>query len=132
MQCTDYLCARNYRWVCLWQSKYRVVFVAAYDIYVLWYVSINLMLIIFYLFRPCWQSLCWSWPLSFTWVNRDSPLRYSVYKIIMPPFEKGGAYCFAHVGRSGGRSVCMSVSLNFVQLITLERFAPEASNLIGR
>ena len=46
----------------------------------------------------------------------------------MPPFEKGGAYCFAHVGRSVG----MSVSLNLVQLITQERFAPEASNLVGR
>ena len=27
----------------------------------------------------------------------------------MPPFEKGGAYCFAHVGRYVGRSVGMSV-----------------------
>ena len=43
--------------------------------------------------------------------------------IFMPPFE-GGAYCVAHVGRS--------VSLNLVQLITQERFAPEASNLVGR
>ena len=42
----------------------------------------------------------------------------------MPPFEKGGAYCFAHVGRS--------VFLNVVQLITQERSAPEASNLVGR
>ena len=25
--------------------------------------------------------------------------------IIMPPFEKGGAYCFAHVGRYVGMSV---------------------------
>ena len=25
--------------------------------------------------------------------------------IFMPPFEKGGAYCFAHVGRYVGRSV---------------------------
>ena len=49
-------------------------------------------------------------------------------KIFMPPFEKGGAYCFAHVGLS----VCMSVSLNLVQLITQERFAPQASNLVGR
>ena len=46
----------------------------------------------------------------------------------MPPFEKGGAYCFAHVGRYVG----MSVALNLVQLITQERFAPEASNLVGR
>ena len=29
-------------------------------------------------------------------------------------------------------SVGMSVSLNLVQLITQERFAPEASNLVGR
>ena len=46
----------------------------------------------------------------------------------MPPFEKGGAYCFAHVGGSVG----MSVSLNLVQLITQECFAHEASNLVGR
>ena len=33
-----------------------------------------------------------------------------VYLIIfMPPFEKGGAYCVAHVGRSVCRSVGMSV-----------------------
>ena len=44
------------------------------------------------------------------------------------PFEKGGAYCVAHVGLSVG----MSVSLNLVQLITQERFDPEASNLVGR
>ena len=49
-----------------------------------------------------------------------------------PPFEKGGAYCFAHVGMLVGMSVGMSVALNFVQLITQERFAPEASNLVGR
>ena len=48
------------------------------------------------------------------------------------PFEKGGAYCFAHVGRYVGLSVGMSVSLNLVQLITQERFAPEASNLVSR
>ena len=50
----------------------------------------------------------------------------------MPPFEKGGAYCFAHVGRYVGRSVGMSVALNLVQLITQERFAPEGSNVVGR
>ena len=58
----------------------------------------------------------------------------------MPPFEEGGAYCVAHVGRYVGmsvgryvgRSVGMSVALNLVQLITQERFAPEASNLVGR
>ena len=46
----------------------------------------------------------------------------------MPPFEEGQAYCVAHVGQSVG----MSVSLNLVQMITQERFAPEASNLVGR
>ena len=59
---------------------------------------------------------------------------------IYAPFEEGGAYCVAHVGRSVGMSVCrsvgmsvgMSVALNLVQLITPERFAPEASNLVGR
>ena len=51
---------------------------------------------------------------------------------IYAPFEEGGAYCVAHVGRSVGRSVGMSVSLNLVQLITQERFAPEAPNLVGR
>ena len=44
------------------------------------------------------------------------------------PFEKGGAYCVAHVGPSVG----MSVSLNLLQLITQEGFAPEASNLVGK
>ena len=29
--------------------------------------------------------------------------------IFMPPFETGGAYCFAHVGRYVGRYVDMSV-----------------------
>ena len=52
--------------------------------------------------------------------------------MIMPPFEEGGAYCVAHVGRYVGRSVGMSVALNLVQLITPELFAPEASNLVGR
>ena len=59
--------------------------------------------------------------------------------MFMPPFEEGGAYCVAHVIRYVGQSVCrsasmsvgMSVSLNLVQLITQERFAPEASNLVG-
>ena len=30
-------------------------------------------------------------------------------QICMPPFEKGGAYCFAHIGRSVGMSVGRSV-----------------------
>ena len=51
---------------------------------------------------------------------------------IYAPLEKGGAYCFAHVGRYVGRSVGISVSLHLVQLITQEHFAPEASNSVGR
>ena len=54
------------------------------------------------------------------------------FLLFMPPFEEGGAYCVAHVGRYVGRSVGMSVSLNLVQLITQERFAPEVSSLVGR
>ena len=52
--------------------------------------------------------------------------------LFMPPFEKGGAYCVAPVGRYVCRYVGMSVALNLVQLITQEGFAPEASNLVGR
>ena len=48
--------------------------------------------------------------------------------MFMPPLEKGGAYCFAHVGQYVG----MSVSLNLVQLITQQHFAQEASNLVGK
>ena len=44
----------------------------------------------------------------------------------MPPFEKGG-HIALHLS-----SVGMSVALNLVQLISQERFAPEASNLVGR
>ena len=47
----------------------------------------------------------------------------------MPPFEKGG-HIALHMSVS--RSVGRSVSLNLVQLITQERFAPEVSNLVGR
>ena len=50
----------------------------------------------------------------------------------MLPFEEEGAYCFAHVGRYVGWSMGTSVSLNIVQLINQQRFAPEASNLVGR
>ena len=41
---------------------------------------------------------------------------------------------FGHIAlhMSVGMSVYMSVALNLVQLITQERFAPEASNLVGR
>ena len=38
--------------------------------------------------------------------------------VILPPFENGGAYCFAPVGRYVGMYVGMSVALNLVQLIT--------------
>ena len=47
--------------------------------------------------------------------------------IVLHPFEEGGAYRFAHVGRS----VCMSESLNLVKLITKECFASEALSLEG-
>ena len=50
-----------------------------------------------------------------------------------PPLKKEGHIALhMSVGMSVGRSVGMSVSLNLVQLITQERFAPEASNLVGR
>ena len=52
---------------------------------------------------------------------------------IMPPSKKEGHIALhMSVGMSVGRYVGMSVSLNLVQLITKERFAPEASNLVGR
>ena len=44
-------------------------------------------------------------PLSFGGHNF---LVVTFYKF-MPPFEEGGAYCVAHVGRYVGRSVSMSV-----------------------
>ena len=47
----------------------------------------------------------------------------------MPPSKKEG-HIALHM--SVGRYVSMSVSLHLVQLITQERFAQEASNLIGR
>ena len=60
-----------------------------------------------------------------------------IYFYIYAPFEKGGHIALnipvrLSVGRSVPRSVSMSVSLNIVQLITQERFASDASNLIGR
>ena len=50
----------------------------------------------------------------------------------MRPFEKGGAYiyCFAPVGMSVGQYVSW-YPIHLVQLITQERFAPEALNLVG-
>ena len=50
----------------------------------------------------------------------------------MSPFEEGGAYFFVHGCPSVRLSVCLSVCLNLMQLITQEGFAPEASNLVGR
>ena len=47
-----------------------------------------------------------------------------------PSFEKGGH--IALTCPSVCRSIGMLVSFNFVQLITQEHFAPEASNLVGR
>ena len=49
--------------------------------------------------------------------------------LLCPPLKKEG-HIALHM--SVGRSVGMSVSLNLVQLITQERFAPQASNLVGR
>ena len=57
----------------------------------------------------CWQHRgreiytagLWYWD---TVTTRRLDFLYDVY-MIMPPFEKGGAYCFAHVGRYVGRSV---------------------------
>ena len=40
-------------------------------------------------------------------VNMIEPFEAKMLSIfIMPPFEKGGAYCVAPVGRYVGRSVC--------------------------
>ena len=54
-----------------------------------------------------------------------------------PPLKKEGHIALhmlvgMSVGRYVGRSVGMSVSHKLVQLITQERFAPEASDLVGR
>ena len=49
---------------------------------------------------------------------------------LCPPFEEGGGHIALHM--SVGMLVGMSISLNLVQLITQERFVPEASNLVGR
>ena len=52
----------------------------------------------------------------------------------MPPLKKEGILlCTCRsVCRSVGMSVGKSVALNLVQLITQERFALEASNLVSR
>ena len=54
---------------------------------------------------------------------------YLTKTLIYAPFEKGG-HIALHM--SACSSVGMSVSLDLVQLITQEHFAPEASNLVGR
>ena len=52
---------------------------------------------------------------------------------LCPPSKKEGHIALhISVGRLVCMMVCMSVSLNLVQLITQERFAQEASNLVGR
>ena len=51
----------------------------------------------------------------------------SIFMPPPPPLEKGG-HIASHL--SVRRSVGMSVSFNLVQLITQERFVPEASNLV--
>ena len=53
-------------------------------------------------------------------------------RYLCPPSKKEGHIALhMSVGMSVGRSVGMSVALNLVQLLTPERFAPEASNLVG-
>ena len=47
--------------------------------------------------------------------------------LLYPSSKKEGHNCILHVGQS-----VLSVSLNLVQLIPQERFAPEAPNLVGR
>ena len=52
---------------------------------------------------------------------------------LFPPLKKEGHIALhMSVGMSVGRLVGMSVAFNLVQLIAQERFAPEASNLVGR
>ena len=52
---------------------------------------------------------------------------------LCPPSKKEGQMALhMSVGRYVGRYVGMSGALNLVQLISPERFAPEASNLEGR
>ena len=64
-------------------------------------------------------------------VNSCDHLPTNIYA---SPLSKEGntKYCFAHVSQLVCLSVSMSVSLNLVQLITQERFAPEVLNLVGR
>ena len=79
-------------------------------------------------FQACkWQITCWKY-VNFGLLSFSKLITSIMACIFMPSFEKGGAYCFAHVGRS----VSMPVSLNLVQLITQEGFAHQPSNLVGR
>ena len=53
--------------------------------------------------------------------------------MFMPPSKKEGHIALhMSVCRSVGLSVGMLVSLNLVQLVTQERYARGASNLVGR
>ena len=54
---------------------------------------------------------------------------HTVTQFLCPPLKKEG-HIALHM--SVGMLVGMSVSLNLVQLITKERFAPEDSNLVRR
>jgi len=42
---------------------------------------------------------------SYATCVRNAQYKYMNRMIFMPPFEEKGVYCFAHVGRSVGRSV---------------------------
>ena len=60
--------------------------------------------------------------------NKDLTQYVVMKRTFMFPSDKGGVYCFAHVGIS----VCWYVGLShLVQNITQDYFAPKASNLVG-
>ena len=69
------------------------------------------------------HALAWIWKHFYSYSLKVMATVKNVYA--PPPFKKGGAYYFAHVGR------CVSL-LYLVQVMTQERFAKEASNLVGR
>ena len=87
----------------------------------------------------------WSWLNVVNWLVKSSDFlsddhdilhTRKSYLYLCPPSKKEGHIALhMSVGMSVGRSVCrsigMSVALNLVQLITPERFAPEASNFVG-
>ena len=58
-------------------------------------------------------------------VNMNIFIQREMAAIFLCPPRRGILLCTC-------RSVGMSVSLNLMQLITQEGFAPEASNLVGR